>query len=87
MSATAIDQSQPAPRLSLRNIGKKYAAIEVLADIDVDIYPGEVLALLGENGAGKSTLSSIIAGLVPPEAGGSMTWQGEAYAPASPGAA
>ncbi|MCF8978048.1 ATP-binding cassette domain-containing protein, partial [Pseudomonas syringae] len=87
MSVTAIDQSQPAPRLSLRNIGKKYAAIEVLADIDVDIYPGEVLALLGENGAGKSTLSSIIAGLVPPESGGSMIWQGEAYAPASPGAA
>ncbi|ORC57139.1 sugar ABC transporter, partial [Pseudomonas floridensis] len=87
MSATATDRSQAEPRLSLRNIGKKYAAIEVLANVDVDIYPGEVLALLGENGAGKSTLSSIIAGLVPPESGGTMTWHGRPYAPASPGAA
>ncbi|WP_059004236.1 sugar ABC transporter ATP-binding protein [Pseudomonas syringae] len=77
----------PAAVLCLRNIGKFYGPVQVLSQINVDVRPGEVLALLGENGAGKSTLSSIIAGLVQPEAGGSMSWLGEDYAPASPGAA
>ncbi|KKY54055.1 sugar ABC transporter [Pseudomonas amygdali pv. tabaci str. ATCC 11528] len=77
----------PAAVLCLRNIGKTYGPVQVLSQINVDVRPGEVLALLGENGAGKSTLSSIIAGLVQPEAGGSMSWLGEDYAPASPGAA
>ncbi|MGC6372096.1 sugar ABC transporter ATP-binding protein [Pseudomonas sp. K2I15] len=80
-------QAQPETVLCLRNIGKAYGPVQVLSQINVDIRPGEVLALLGENGAGKSTLSSIIAGLVQPEPGGSMTWLGEPYAPASPGAA
>ncbi|GFZ61468.1 ribose ABC transporter ATP-binding protein [Pseudomonas amygdali pv. eriobotryae] len=77
----------PAAVLCLRNIGKTYGPVQVLSQINVDVRPSEVLALLGENGAGKSTLSSIIAGLVQPEAGGSMSWLGEDYAPASPGAA
>ncbi len=66
----------PEAVLCLRNIGKSYGPVQVLSQINVDVRPGEVLALLGENGAGKSTLSSIIAGLVQPEAGGSMTWCG-----------
>ncbi len=55
----------------------------MLRDVDLDVRPGEIVALLGENGAGKSTVSSVIAGLVPPSAG-SMTWNGSAYAPTSP---
>src|SRR3712207_1362262 len=69
--------------LAVRGIGKAYGPVTVLQDVDVDVRPGEVLAVLGENGAGKSTLSSIVAGLVPPSAG-TMTWQGRPYAPASP---
>ncbi|HEY9343963.1 MAG TPA: sugar ABC transporter ATP-binding protein, partial [Inquilinus sp.] len=72
--------------LSIRGIGKAYGAVTVLEGVDLDIRPGEVLALLGENGAGKSTLSSIVSGLVPPS-GGTMAWQGRPYAPASPGEA
>ncbi len=86
MKAAALQTSTDAV-LSLRNISKAYGPVQVLSQVNVDIRPGEVLALLGENGAGKSTLSSIIAGLVQPEAGGSMTWLGEPYAPDSPGAA
>lgn len=86
MHAAALDNTVDAV-LCLRNISKAYGPVQVLSQVNVDIRPGEVLALLGENGAGKSTLSSIIAGLVQPEAGGSMTWLGQPYAPGSPGAA
>lgn len=72
-----------SPLLKLRNIHKSYGPIEVLHGIDMDVYPGEVVALLGENGAGKSTLSNVISGTVLPSSG-EMTWQGAAYAPANP---
>ena len=69
--------------LTLRGIGKKYGPITVLSDVDLDVRPGELLALLGENGAGKSTVASIISGLVPATTG-TMTWRGEPYAPPRP---
>ncbi|WEX78940.1 sugar ABC transporter ATP-binding protein [Sinorhizobium numidicum] len=75
-----------SPILSLRGIQKSYGPIKVLHGVDLDIYPGEVVALLGENGAGKSTLSNIVSGTVQPSAG-DMTWLGKTYAPADPRAA
>lgn len=72
-----------SPILSLRGIRKSFGPTEVLHGIDLDIYPGEVVALLGENGAGKSTVSNVISGTILPTSG-EMTWQGAAYAPASP---
>jgi len=75
-----------SPILSLRDVQKSYGPIKVLHGVDLDIYPGEVVALLGENGAGKSTLSNIISGTVQPSAG-EMTWLGNPYAPADPRAA
>jgi len=71
------------PVLSLRGISKRYGALQVLKNVDLDVYPGEVVALLGENGAGKSTLSGIIAGSRTPSEG-TMTWLGQPYAPAAP---
>ena len=71
--------------LSIRNVGKTYGDIAVLRDVNLDVRPGEVVALLGENGAGKSTLSSIIAGVIQPDPGAAMTWQGRPYAPQAPG--
>jgi ribose transport system ATP-binding protein len=74
------------PRLSLRGIEKSFDTNVVLSGINLDVYEGELVALLGENGAGKSTMSSVIAGLYPPSSG-SMTWEGRAYAPTRPGEA
>ncbi|SCX15560.1 Ribose import ATP-binding protein RbsA [Agrobacterium sp. DSM 25558] len=71
------------PVLSLKGISKRYGPLEVVKNVSLDIYAGEVVALLGENGAGKSTLSGIIAGSRTPSEG-SMTWLGQPYAPASP---
>jgi ribose transport system ATP-binding protein len=57
--------------------------VTVLKSVSFDILAGSVVGLIGENGAGKSTLSSIIAGIVPPTSG-TMTLDGEPYAPHSP---
>lgn len=55
--------------LSLRGLTKQYGDAIVLSNVDMDIAPGEVRALLGENGAGKSTTIKIISGVVRPTAG------------------
>src|SRR5208337_5190590 len=73
------------PLLCLRGIGKCYAA-PVLKDVDLDLLPGEVHALMGANGAGKSTLACIISGLVQPDAG-SMMLERSSYRPAGKAAA
>jgi simple sugar transport system ATP-binding protein len=57
------------PTLSLRGISKRFGTVEALIDVDFDVYPGAVHAVLGENGAGKSTLMRVIYGLLAPDAG------------------
>ena len=59
----------PDPLVELRGIVKAFPGSVANAGIDLAVYPGEVLAILGENGAGKSTLMSILAGLYRPDAG------------------
>jgi ribose transport system ATP-binding protein len=54
-----------APVLSARDIAKAFGPIEVLTDIDLDLEPGRVHAVIGENGAGKSTLMRILSGHLP----------------------
>ncbi|MDI6668986.1 sugar ABC transporter ATP-binding protein [Pseudomonas aeruginosa] len=73
--------SDALPLLSIRGVGKTYAQ-SVLAEIDLQLFGGEVLALTGENGAGKSTLSKIVGGLERPGAG-SLELLGRPYAPGS----
>src|SRR5262249_21782918 len=55
--------------LQARGITKSFPGVRALADVHLEVRPGEVLALIGENGAGKSTLMKILAGIQPPDAG------------------
>jgi ribose transport system ATP-binding protein len=55
--------------LELKGVTKSYGPVAVLKGIDIEVEPGEVLALVGENGAGKSTLMRIVAGLAAQSAG------------------
>jgi D-xylose transport system ATP-binding protein len=72
---TAHDLSEPKPILSLKGISKHFGAVAALDDINLDIYPGEVVALVGDNGAGKSTLIKILAGAHEPSSG-SISFEG-----------
>jgi D-xylose transport system ATP-binding protein len=55
--------------LSLKGINKSFGPVHVLKDVNFDVYPGQVTALVGDNGAGKSTLIKCIAGIYTPESG------------------
>jgi len=65
-----------APRVSLRGIVKTFGSHQALRGVDLDIYPGECLGLVGDNAAGKSTLTKIISGTYIPD-GGTITIEGE----------
>jgi len=74
MSRNSPECSEPAapagrPLLSLRNISKSFGGTRALTGVQLDLYPGEVTALIGENGAGKSTLVKILTGLYQPDTG------------------
>jgi ABC-type sugar transport system ATPase subunit len=57
------------PALSLQHVRKVFNGIVAIEDFSLDVYPGEVVALVGDNGAGKSTLVKIIAGVHQPTEG------------------
>ena len=59
----------PQPRLSLRDIHKRFQNIVALKGVDLDVREGEIVGLIGENGAGKSTLAKIVGGIHRPDAG------------------
>jgi inositol transport system ATP-binding protein len=57
------------PLLRMALIGKRFPGVQALADVGLEVLPGEVHALLGENGAGKSTLLKILSGAQQPDSG------------------
>ena len=66
---TKTTGGQQRELLSLRGINKSFGAVHVLRDVDLDVRPGEVTALVGDNGAGKSTLIKCVAGIHPFDSG------------------
>lgn len=63
------------PVLALRGVSKRFGAVQALTDVQLEVHPGEVLALVGDNGAGKSTLVKTIAGVNPID-DGVIEWEG-----------
>jgi fructose transport system ATP-binding protein len=57
------------PILKARGLLKRYGTVVAMAGADFDLYPGEILAVIGDNGAGKSTLIKAISGAVTPDHG------------------
>jgi len=64
------------PLLSMRNVSKAFGHVQALIDVDLDVFPGEVLGLLGDNGAGKSTLIKILSGVYSADRG-EFTFRGQ----------
>lgn len=58
-----------SPILEMKGIGKRFPGVIALDSVDLEVYPGEVVALAGENGAGKSTLMKILGGVHQPNEG------------------
>jgi D-xylose transport system ATP-binding protein len=54
--------SEQTPLVELRNIKVSFGGVHAVEDVTIDLYPGEVLALVGGNGAGKSTLIKVLSG-------------------------
>ena len=63
------------PVLAMTGISKRFGAVQALSDVSLEVFPGEVVALVGDNGAGKSTLIKVVAGVGPADSG-EIRWQG-----------
>ena len=64
------------PILTMRGISKSFGGLRAVSDVDLDLFPGEVLAIVGDNGAGKSTLIKILTGVYRPD-NGEITVEGQ----------
>lgn len=78
-----MSNNPAVPLLELRDVKKKFGAVEAVAGISLSIYSGEVIALLGDNGAGKSTLCKLISGAYQKDSG-EILWNGNPVEITSP---
>jgi len=68
-ATSTIDTHETTPILEARDIVKTYGHVQALEGANFSVFPGEVVALIGDNGAGKSTLTQVISGVIRPDSG------------------
>ena len=61
--------AQAPPTLVVRGLTKRFGGVVAIADVDLEVRRGEVVAIAGENGAGKSTLVNVLGGMTKPDSG------------------
>ena len=89
VSVRSIDHEEktpsPQPILTVEGVTARYknAPADVLRNVNVEIHPGQTLAVVGESGSGKSTLARVITGLLPPSAGKTV-FDGRTFPPSLP---
>lgn len=76
MGNDAVTEAR-SPRLSMRGIRKNFGSVQALRGVDLDIFSGECLGIVGDNAAGKSTLTKIMSGTYLPDSG-SLSMDGQA---------
>ena len=86
MSTDAWGRGSDGPLLSLKGVEKRFGAVQALGGVDLEIFPNEVVALVGDNGAGKSTLVKVISGIYRPDSG-AFFFDGRPFAVTGPKAA
>src|SRR6266571_1064699 len=64
-----VTPTPATPLVQLNNVSKSFGPVQVLKDVSLGMYRGEVLCLAGENGAGKSTLIKILTGAISRDSG------------------
>ena len=62
-----ITVTRPVPIVEMRDISKRFGPVLANDHISLDLWPGEIHAVLGENGAGKTTLMNILSGMYQPD--------------------
>ena len=67
--ATIPSEPRPTPLVEMRDICVAFGGLQAVDGVSVDLYPGEVVALVGGNGAGKSTLMHVLSGAHPADSG------------------
>jgi D-xylose transport system ATP-binding protein len=82
-STESGDERGPGPLLAITGMSKRFSAVAALVDVDFEVHPGEVVALVGDNGAGKSTLIKAISGIQPADSG-TIRFGGEVVAIRAP---
>ena len=74
------------PLISMRGVSKYFHAVHAVSNVDFEVYPGEVVAIVGDNGSGKSTLVKLLAGVFTPDSG-TIEFEGQSVSISSPSVA
>ena len=68
-SSNQLDHKDVIPTMCCQEISKRFGGLVAVNQVSLDIFPGEVVCIVGDNGAGKSTLVNMISGVYQPDSG------------------